>query len=108
MSILPLFFLGSALVFIGIFVLTSGSSGMSSVLMMTGCTYGEEEERKIEREKERREEGRRRGEGEGEGGEVVEGRKGYGKEEEREREEIGRRRGSGGRQGEGEEEERER
>ncbi|XP_069988410.1 uncharacterized protein [Penaeus vannamei] len=35
-SILPLFFLGSALVFIGIFVLTSGSSGMSSVLMMTG------------------------------------------------------------------------
>ncbi|XP_047497534.1 uncharacterized protein LOC125044708 [Penaeus chinensis] len=35
-SILPLFLLGSILVFIGIFVLTSGSSGMSSVLMMTG------------------------------------------------------------------------
>lgn len=56
MSILPLFLLGSVLVFIGIFVLTSGSSGMSSVLMMTGCTYGEEEER--------REKARRRGRGE--------------------------------------------
>ncbi|XP_042859410.1 uncharacterized protein LOC122245546 [Penaeus japonicus] len=35
-SILPLFLLGSILVFIGIFVLTSGSSGTSSFLMMAG------------------------------------------------------------------------